>query len=180
MLEFGSVVLYKVSAKVQGGVVAPRWLQGLWLGNRWGSEEHIVSTLEGLVIRCCAAKPHPENQWDTALFDGIKGSPWDPLARNKTSAEGETVEQTSDLPRFTVERSVEATIPQARAVMITRDYLNKFGFTTGCTKCEAIRVGDNRNPTLAHSAACRSRIEGLMGNDPLLKRKLPTIDKTST
>ena len=56
--------------------------------------------------------------------------------------------------------------------MITRDYLHKFGFTPGCSKCEAIRTGDNRNPTLAHSAGCRSRIEGLIGQDPFLKRKL--------
>ena len=38
MLEFGSIVLYKVSAKVQGGVMAPRWMKGVWLGKRfvWG------------------------------------------------------------------------------------------------------------------------------------------------
>ena len=75
LLEFASVVLYKVSAKVQGGVMAARWMKGLWLGKRWGAEEHIVSTGDGKVIRCCAVKPHPECQWDSALFDSIKGAP---------------------------------------------------------------------------------------------------------
>ena len=34
MLEFASVVLYKLSAKVQGGVMQPRWETGLWLGKQ--------------------------------------------------------------------------------------------------------------------------------------------------
>ena len=82
MLEFGSVVLHKASAKVQGGLMEPRWMKGLWLGKRFGSEEHIVSTPEGNVIRSCAVKPHPEIQWDTELFDALKGSPWNPQGQD--------------------------------------------------------------------------------------------------
>ena len=31
MMEFGPCVLYKVSSKVQGGVMAARWKKGIWV-----------------------------------------------------------------------------------------------------------------------------------------------------
>ena len=54
MHEFGSVILHKSSAKVQGGVMTPRWMKGLWLGKRFGTEEHVIATLDGAVLRSCA------------------------------------------------------------------------------------------------------------------------------
>ena len=66
ILEFGSVVLYKVSSKVQGGLMQPRWERGVWLGKQWGTEEHLIATSEGIVLRSGAVKPHPERfvQWN--------------------------------------------------------------------------------------------------------------------
>ena len=176
MLEFGSVVLHKASAKVQGGLMEPRWMKGLWLGKRFGSEEHIVSTPEGNVIRSCAVKPHPEIQWDTELFDALKGSPWNPQGQDAEPG-GEERESTSELPRFTVVRSTEPVIPQARRVLITRDILERVGYTLGCSKCTAVLANEKRHPALAHSAACRARIEELMAKDPFLNKKLENANR---
>ena len=118
MLEFGSVVLFKASAKVSGSIMEPRWRRGIWLGKRLGTEEHVVGTPDGGAIRSCAVKPHPEQQWDTELFDNLRGVPWDPSGK---AVAGEAApEHTADLPKCSVARSVEPTIPQARRVLISR------------------------------------------------------------
>ena len=72
--EFGACVLYKVSAKVQGGDMSARWAKCIWLGKRFVSEEHLIGIAGGAVVRSGAVKPHPEIEWDSKLFDGIVGS----------------------------------------------------------------------------------------------------------
>ena len=177
MLEFGSVVLHKASAKVQGGVMAPRWLKGVWLGKRFGTEEHVIATPEGNVFRSCAVKPHPEIQFDTKIFDAIKGSPWNPQGFDGDEAGLEPPEHTGNLPRVMIPRSVETAIPQARRVLISREYLDRFGFTPGCPKCTAISVGDTTKPSLGHNGDCRERIEKLMKEDPFLSKKVEKANR---
>ena len=83
MYEFGQCVLYKTSAKVQGGIMEPRWAKGLWLGKRFSTEEHVVATAEGVVIRSSAVRPHPELEYDSYLFDRLIGLPWDPTGKGE-------------------------------------------------------------------------------------------------
>ena len=172
MFEFGQCILYKVSAKVQGGDMRPRWEKGMWLGKRFATEEHIISTTEGTVARSVAVKPHPENEYDSQLFDSLVGVPWDPLNKNAGEDRGEEREEQGDLPRVVVPRAVEDDIPQVRRVLITRDLIEKFGTTEGCPKCRAIVNGDPTRTDRGHNAACRTRIEGLLGKDPVLGKKL--------
>ena len=172
MMEFGQAVLYKNSAKVQGGNMEPRWSKGIWLGKRFATEEHLIGTVDGVVVRCGAVKPHPETQWDSHLFDALVGVPWDPAGKNKDVAPADVQERLQEIPRVVVPRGLEDEIPQPRRILITRDYLNRFGYTPGCSKCTAIEVGDNTHPTLAHSAACRSRIERELEKDPFLSKRL--------
>ena len=80
--------------------------------------------------------------------------------------------QGDDLLRYTIERSLAPSVPRARRVLISRDLIDRLGYSSACAKCEAIRVGDKRQPTLAHSAECRARDEGLLAADPFLKKKL--------
>ena len=54
MYEFGQVILYKTSMKVQGGDMRARWAKGLWLGKRFTTEEHIIATVSG----SCPQSPH--------------------------------------------------------------------------------------------------------------------------
>ena len=51
MLPFGCQVLHRVSGKPIAGVVAPRWLPGTWLGKTWSTDEHLVATETGKVVR---------------------------------------------------------------------------------------------------------------------------------
>ena len=72
----------------------------------------------------------------------------------------------------TTTRTEVEVIPAARRVMITKEYIHKFGATDGCAKCRAVLANDFTQPTLAHDAVCRARIEGLLASDPVLCRRL--------
>ena len=76
MLRWGSACLHKVGVKVQGGAMESRWIKGVWLGTRFGIEEHIVSMADGSVVWSPAVKIHPDGEFDRELFDSVKGVPW--------------------------------------------------------------------------------------------------------
>lgn len=82
------------------------------------------------MIRSCAVQPHPETQWDTELFDALKGLPWNPPGQDAERAAG-AKEHTAELQRFTVVRSSESVIPQARRALITRDILSVLDLLLG-------------------------------------------------
>ena len=42
-MEFGSPVMLRVTDKPQGGLMQERWIEGIWLGSRFNTLEHLVS-----------------------------------------------------------------------------------------------------------------------------------------
>ena len=75
--EFGEVIMSKVPGKPSGGRMEPRWLRGIWLGKRWGSDEHIISIPSGKYVRARNVRPCAEG-FDRELFDQLIGRPCDP------------------------------------------------------------------------------------------------------
>ena len=51
MYEFGSFVMHRLNGKVPGGVIQERFFEGVWLGRRFGSGEHVVAMQDGKVYR---------------------------------------------------------------------------------------------------------------------------------
>ena len=94
--------------------MSARWQKGIWLGKRFATEEHIVGTESGVVLRSGAVKAHPETQFDSSLFDGILGSPWDPLGEDDQKSPEEAKERTADLPRVVIPRGVDSAVPLVR------------------------------------------------------------------
>ena len=164
--------MFKVHAKPQGGNKEARWEKGLWPGKRFASEEHIISNALGQIARCAAVRPHPELEYDSALFDALIGVPWDPAGRGDKDAPEVPVEEPQDPPRVAVLCAPEAEIPQARKMMITRDMLEneKMGFTQGCRKCTRIQAGDHSRLGLGHSDECREIFEARLAENPELAR----------
>ena len=175
MFEFGQCILYKISSKVHGGDMGPRWAKGIWLGKRFTTEEHVIGTIDGVVAIAGAVREHPETKWDSKLFDDLVGVPWDPLAKNR-GAGGEELEEprerVSDLPRIIVPRGAEDDVPRVGNLALTRPYFEKLGWTPGCCQCEGLETGEPSKPTLGHSLACRLRMEGLLRADSALHKKL--------
>eukprot|EP00971_Amphidinium_carterae_P246500 4895908-Amphidinium_carterae.4 len=57
----------------------PRWLAGIWLGKRFSSDESIVATQRGVVVRATGVRSvsdDPHQLFDHVLLDEIKGCPW--------------------------------------------------------------------------------------------------------
>ena len=98
-MPFGSVVLYKISSKVEGGVMGHRWGKGVWLGKRFATEEHIVADEDGKVRRSPSVRPHPTEKWSWEAFDKVIGLPWDPNGEGKEVGEGGETEKMVDIPR---------------------------------------------------------------------------------
>ena len=172
MFEFGQCILFKTSAKVEGGNMQARWQKGMWLGKRFATEEHIISNPDGCVFRSGAVRPHPDHEYDSHLFDALKGLPWDPPGKNLVADPENVQEHLRDLPRVVVPRPEASAIPRARAVMITKEYIEKFGPTEGCAKCRAVLTGSTASPGMGHSSGCQVRMEGLLADDPVLSRRL--------
>ena len=77
-LEFGCRIMHRVSETPQGGLMTPRWIDGVWLGKRFTTNEHIVASTDGRVFRArdVRAKP-PADSWNFDALSAIVGSPWD-------------------------------------------------------------------------------------------------------
>ena len=56
LLRFGSRVMHRLSGKVRGGVLVDRWHNGHWVGKNASSDEHLVMTDAGTVIRTRAVR----------------------------------------------------------------------------------------------------------------------------
>ena len=121
--------------------MSARWEKGIWLGKRFTSEEHILGTADGMIVRSAAVKAHPEVEWDSGLFDLVKGSPWDPEGKHGDRPSQEAPEHVEDLPRVVVPRGADDPVPVPRRALISRDMLDRFGFTPGCLKCKDIESG---------------------------------------
>ena len=119
-----------------------RWEKGMWIGKRFASDEHIISTSAGLVARSAAVKPHPELAFDSALFDSLLGLPWDPEGKNKEGLH-EVPEGGGELPRVDVPRGLHAEVPQPRGFKISREMIERFRPTDTCRKCQALIAGDH-------------------------------------
>ena len=77
--EFGSQVMHRVPVKPTGNLMAPRWLPGTWLGKRWNTDEHLVATSGGTIVRSRSVRTRPwEDSWVTEVVEKIRGWPWDP------------------------------------------------------------------------------------------------------
>ena len=168
MYEFCTPVMFRVSGKVQGGILAERWYEGTWIGKRMSTEEHYVLKADGLVVRCRAVRERAV-KLELKTLDKIVSVPWNPTG---TSKEDEGV----PIARNIVDADGEPKGMVPRGIMITPVVLQRFGSTADCGKCRSIARGEPNRST-NHSAACRTRIETAMREDDVYKEKLEKCDE---
>ena len=49
--EFGSVILHRIPGKPEGGLMLERWVQGVWHGKRFTTDERVIGLENGKVVR---------------------------------------------------------------------------------------------------------------------------------
>ena len=151
--QFGAPVMHRLSGPVQGGVIHERWHDGVYLGTQFSSGEHIVAMPDGRIVRARAIQPKPEGVPTTkASLDVIASGPAGGSAVITQKSPGPTEMAEDVTPR------ASESDPVPRGFRVTKDLLDKFDYSKGCPKCEALRRGD-RHQAVHHSKECRKRIE---------------------
>ena len=163
VLEFCSPVMFRVSGKVQGGLMTERWYEGLWLGKRFDTEEHLVMKDDGFVVRCRAVRER-DIPVTKEMLEKLKSTPSDPTG---------TMKPVESVPRAVMtgvdKKESEGFVP--KRITISRAAMNKFGVTERCRKCRNIASGGSERSG-SHSEECRRRFEELMKSDEEFKEKL--------
>ena len=172
-LEFGQKVLHKVPGKPRGGLMATRWLPGIWLGKRFSSEEHIVAMDGGKVVRARAVRSLPEaSMWCKDEVMGVIGVPWQPSGT--MDGDGSRL---PEVPRVTIREEEEEEAPKVRSAKIMPKHIVKVGYTKGCPKCTDLRNGTQELTRRGHSVECRKRIEEELRNDEELRKDVEKAEK---
>ena len=171
-MEFGSPVMLRVTDKPQGGLMQERWVEGIWLGSRFNTLEHLVSRRsDGVVVRTRAVREIPP-QVQKSDLDSIVGQPHAP--------QGVQRKEKFEIPRTCVAPPTEPAMPTSgpdpfrpvpRAVYITKAMLEKHGYAANCGKCRAIQRCQSQT-TIGHTTDCRKRMEELLGNDMEYQHRL--------
>jgi len=77
MLEFGRKVFHRHAGNVQGGNMEKRWGEGIWLGKKVASNEHIIAMKTGEVIQARSVMLKTESEsWDVEEVLGVSATPW--------------------------------------------------------------------------------------------------------
>jgi len=168
MYEIGTKVMHKFPGKSEGGVMKARWDDGIWLGKTINSDEHIVATKDGSVVKARSVTRKLESEsWNAEDVLAVTAVTWkvgkkDGEAAREVRILGPEDEAVHDMdnggddvrgPPDPVFRE-----PVPRDVYVTPENLKDYGYTENCNKCRAMRVGSSRLNNRSHTKECRDRI----------------------
>ena len=164
--------MFRVVGKVQGSNMKERWYSGYFLGKRAGSEENLVMTSTGSVVRARAIR-EMHRPLLLADLDVITGTPHDPIGTIRAGHRDEA--RGGELAEEVPEDAEAGSNP--KRVQITKEAVNKFGGTPGCLKCRGVVSGDRTYQFVHHSPECRTRMEDLMRRDDQFARKVEAAEE---
>ena len=180
-IEFGRSVHHRHAGKVQGGSMEARWSQGVWLGTKVTSGEHMISMSDGTIVQARSVMLKPENEsWNAEEVLSVKLTPWNLKATKKDGTEiAQGVERRieADMVREGVPEGPKVRESVPRDPNVTPERLAKYGYTKGCAKCERMRRGDRRMSHHSHSHACKERVKAAMLEDDLDRAKVEAAEE---
>ena len=174
--------MMRVAGKVQGGVVSERWFQGLRMGMKCHTNEAVVIRLrDGVMVRTLSMQ-RQERDVTKEMLNKMVGVSWDPTGVVRFRPDGHHEGQPVTPGQISSEDGLPVTREQTpRSMYITSDLIWQYGPASGCSKCLSVAQGDSINQTIPHSRACRrTRIEGLVGNDPVSRDRLNRAEERKT
>ena len=182
LVRFANPVMMRVAGKVQGGVMAERWFEGLYMGMRFHTNEAVVMRLlDGVMVRTRSIQSQ-ERQVSKDMLDKLVGVPWDPTRVVRARVSGGTDEGEHVIPAREVgEDGMPVTrelIP--RSMYITGDMVKQYGPTPGCPKCRAVARAHSSQHSMSHTQTCRVRIEEMVKHDPSTRDRLSRAEERKT
>ena len=182
VFEFGRRVRHRHPGKVEGGSMERRWSEGIWLGKSPDSDEHIVALDTGVIAKARAIVMMPESEsWSKEKVmkicarSGVKNEGGKPGEVADGELAGDQVTTFDDIPSSThiPDPVIHERAPQD--VYIRKEDLQKFQYTKGCRKCDAIKSGDNNSrckTRMSHNSTCRTRIREAMAKHEETKQRI--------
>ena len=182
LVRFANPVMMRVAGKVQGGVMAERWFEGLYMGMRFHTNEAVVMRLlDGVMVRTRSIQSQ-ERQVSKDMLDKLVGVPWDPTGVVRARVSGGTDEGEHVIPAREVgEDGMPVTrelIP--RSMYFTGDMVKQYGPTPGCPKCRAVARADSSQHSMSYTQTCRVRIEEMVKHDPSTRDRLSRAEERKT
>jgi len=184
-IEFGRTVFHRHAGKVQGGSMQSRWSEGVWLGRRVVSDEHIIVMKNGEVVQCRAVMMKPEAEsWDADAVLKVKATPWTMRGRKKEDEDESEHETTITRGVATMPSAEEQDVEDVKTnpvvpqeLKVTPYLLRQYGYTKGCPKCDAMKKGDTRLAHRSHLPRCRDRIKAAMMEDEGDREKVVAVEQ---
>ena len=163
LAEFGEQILYKPAEgkKKRKMHLQQRWYYGTWLGITRRSNEAIVATSTGAVVKVRSVRRRPADvRWSAEKIEGIKGTPQkpDPKIEDRQLHPAIQVEVTASGVDVKMPETTDEVQHAIKRLKITKQILDnpKVGYTKGCPGCNGLRYGTAK---ANHSDACRKRVE---------------------
>ena len=149
-----------------------RWQNGIYLGIKRTTSEKIVSDGTGKVLVVQTLRRTP-GRYNKDLLLKVRGTPWEPKGESLRGEEDRPVELPAPITIVPELPDVPSQAPAAftqegapRRVYITKKNLDRYGYTAGCPACEGTKMGIRTSGEF-HTAACRTRLEAAMKQDPV-------------
>ena len=126
----------------------------------------MVMTKDGVFFGYAIKRMPEADRWDASEVDLLKGTPWD----MKVEEGGAPARPRVELERPLVAPARPEEVEGARSRYVTRADVDKYGMTDHCPGCLSIVISGRAN--VAHSEECRTRITGMMREDPVGRVRL--------
>ena len=132
-------------------------MDGIWLGIKGRTGEHIIGTEKGIVKAYTVKRRPEEERWSLDIIQCITATPWDwsPGAYEQAS-QPQIFPGTAQEPNSTDQPENYTGVPHP--MHIAKEDLEKYGYTANCGKCMLIR-NNRKNHGVRHVPECRAGIE---------------------
>ena len=174
--QFGECVWY-IRAKSKGKFKgSTRFDEGIWVGVREESGEHLILTSKGAVKCRTVRRKDDREAWQLEKFNECVGTPWEPVPGQPNAEIRIRVED--GMRHIPVEPKEPEAPVNARSFRIERaDILPPLGHgpTPGCRGCRAVLAEKEWLPQ--HAEKCRERFEKIFieNGDPRILRHFERV-----
>jgi len=156
----GEKVLYRELEDGRGerAKIETKWMDGVWLGIKNRTGEHVIGTPEGIVKAHSVKRRAAEERWDIEAVNAVKGTP----GRPKPGRRDMRIPVRVRFPEVDQEGVVDAEEPRARRMYIKRKDYEDHRFTTReehGIHCEGCRRMMERRSARPHAKGCIERMK---------------------